>query len=144
MALHKARFLPLLVCIFAAGILARAMCPIDMVIIKGRIEHIPPNARVRAQLLFGPHKIVGDVGETIPDGSDFKIPIDFVTQSRRPLVDGLGEKCGRKPEAVVVILLGGDPAREYEHVTLDLHDDFREVPPGTYALKSEIVFKGEG
>lgn len=143
MALDEAKSLPLLLIFaFVMRILTHAMCPIGTVIVKGRIEHVPPNAKIRAQLLFA-HKVAGDVGEAIPDGSDFKIPIDFLTQSRKPvLVGGLLEKCDRRPEMVVVTLLGGDSLREYERVVLKLHDDFREMPPGTYALKSEISLKG--
>jgi hypothetical protein len=122
--------------------LAHAVCPVNVVIVKGRVENAPRNARVRVQLVY-PKKHGGDSGETTVENGKFSVPIEFLTQSRRPsLVGSLGEKCDRKPEIVVVTLVGSDPSQEYDRVSLDLHRDFTMSDPAAYSLRSEIVLNG--
>ncbi len=121
---------------------AHAMCPVDVVVVKGHIDHAPSNARVRVQLVY-PRNLGGDSVEAILADSDFNLPAEFITQSRRPLLVGeFREKCDRRPEAVIVTLMGGDPPQEYDHVSLELPGDFKKKDSNTYVLKSEIVLKG--
>jgi hypothetical protein len=119
-----------------------AMCPVDVVIVKGRIEQPPDNATVRVQLVY-PGNLGGDSGEATSVDVNFTVPVEFITQSRKPLLVGaFREKCDRKPETVIVTLVGGDPAHEYDRSSLELARDFKKTDSNTYALKSEIVLKG--
>jgi hypothetical protein len=118
------------------------MCPVGVVLVKGRVEHLPGNARVRVQLVY-PRNLGGDSGEATSVAINFSVPVEFITQSRRPLLVGtFREKCDRRPKTVIVTLVGGDPAQEYNRLSLDLARDFRKTDSNTYALKSEIVLKG--
>lgn len=119
-----------------------AMCPVDVVVVKGDIERAPRNPIVRAQLIY-PGNLPGDSGEaTFVEGS-FTIPIEFLTESRKPLLVGtFREKCNRKPVTVIVTLLGGDPSQQYDRVSLSLAADFRKDDSNSYALKTQIVLKG--
>ena len=118
------------------------MCPVDVVVVKGRIEHPPDNATVRVQLVY-PGNLGGDTGEATSVDVNFTLPVEFITQSRRPLLVGtFREKCDRRPEAVIVTLVGGDPAHDYDRVSLELARDFKKTDSNTYRLKSEIVLKG--
>ncbi len=121
---------------------ARAVCPLNVVIVKGRVVHAPGDARVRVQLVY-PKKQGGDSAETTVENGRFSIPIEFLTQSRRPLLVGnLREKCDRRPETVVIMLVGSDPSQEYDRVSLDLRKDFKMADPTAYTLRSEIVLNG--
>jgi hypothetical protein len=75
----------------------------------------------------------------LEDGS-FRIQIPFLTESRRPVLVKLPEKCDRKPETVVVSLAEADD--EYDHVSLDLARDFKLADPSAYARRSAIVLRG--
>jgi hypothetical protein len=121
---------------------AHAWCPVDVVVVKGRVDHAPRNAKVHVQLVY-PATLGGDSGEaTFADGN-FTIPVEFMTQTRKAsLVGTFREKCDRRPETVIVTLVGGDPPQEYDRVSLDLPGDFKKTDSSTYALKSEIVLKG--
>jgi len=115
--------------------IAHARCPVDVVMVRGRVDHAPGNAKVRVQLVFA--KDVAESGEvTVEDGA-FSIPIEFLTQSRRPVVNGILEKCDRRPKIVTVTLMEGD--REYDSVSLDFAKDFRMADSSSYALRSELV-----
>jgi hypothetical protein len=125
-----------------SGLPARAECAVNVVIVKGRVENPPDNARVRVQLVYPQHR-GGDVGELILAASDFSLPVEFLTQSRRPRTLGsVGEKCDRKPETVIVILAGSDPAHEYMRVTLDVPSDFEKTDSTTYTVRSAVILKG--
>jgi hypothetical protein len=122
--------------------LAHAECAVDVVIVKGRVEHSPRYARVHVQLVY-PKKPGGDSGETTVENGRFSLPIEFLTQSRRPLLVGsLGERCDRRPETVVVTLVGNDSSEEYDRVSLNLTKDFKMTDPTAYTLRSEIVLNG--
>ncbi len=124
---------------------ARAECPIKTVLIKGRVEHAPAGATVRVELVY-PKKLGGDSGEaTLDDGPNegkFSIPIDFLTQSHGPGLNGWFEKCDRKPISIRVMLVRGDPPEEYDRLVLELARDFTMVDSHTYELRSEVVLKG--
>jgi hypothetical protein len=125
-----------------SGVSARTECAVNIVIVKGRVENPPDNARVRVQLVYPQHR-GGDVGELILAGSDFSLPVEFLTQSRRPRMLGSGgERCDRKPETVIVILAGSDPAHEYMRVTLDVPSDFEKTDSITYTVRSAVILKG--
>jgi hypothetical protein len=122
--------------------LARGVCPVNVVVVKGQVKHAPPNAKVRVELVY-PKKQGADSAEMTLGSERFSIPVEFLTQSRRPLLVGsLGEKCDRKPETVVVTLVGSDPSQEYDRVSLDLKKDFKLADPSAYTLRSEIVLNG--
>jgi hypothetical protein len=124
--------LNLITCAFA-----RAECPVDVVIVKGRVQNAPPNARVHVHLVYSKEQR-GESGEVTVDNGKFSLPIEFLTQSRRAvLVGNLGEKCDRKPKSVVVTLAEGD--QEYDRVSLDLAKDFKVSDPTAYTVRSEVV-----
>ena len=132
--LTRVLFFGLIACTFG-----HAMCPVDIVVVKGRIERRPDNATVRVQLVY-PGNLGGDTGEASSVDVNFTVPVEFITQSRRPLLVGtFREKCDRRPETVIVTLVGRDPAHEYDRVSLELARDFKKTDSNTYALKSEIV-----
>src|SRR2546426_1299033 len=101
--------------------IALAQCPIDTVIVKGRLEHAPRDAKVRVQLVY-PKDLPGESGETSVENGTFSIPIEFLTLSKRPLLRNLPERCNRKPRTVNVTLIGAD--QEYDPVSLDFAKDF--------------------
>jgi hypothetical protein len=120
--------------------LARAECSVDTVIVKGRVEHAPPKSKVRAELVYAKEQ-VGDSGEATLESETFRISIEFLTQSRRPVLMGsLREKCDRKPKTVVITLVEGD--QKLDSVSLDFAKDFRMADPTAYALRSEVVLNG--
>jgi hypothetical protein len=120
--------------------LARAECRVDTVIVKGRVENAPPKAKVRVELVYAKEQ-VGDSGEATLESETFSVPIEFLTQSRRPVLMGsLREKCDRKPKTVVVTLVEGD--QKLDSVSLDFAKDFRMADPTAYTLRSEVVLNG--
>lgn len=116
----------------------QAQCSVDRVLIRGRVEHPTPKSRVRALLLY-PNDQPGESAETNLTTESFRIPIEFLTQNKKPLLANLHAKCDRKPKAVVVTLREGD--KELDQVTLDLAKDFDNFDPTAYTLRSEIVLK---
>jgi hypothetical protein len=120
---------------------ARAMCSVDVVMVRGRVENAPSDAKVRVQLVY-PKDVAGESGSVTVEDGRFSIPIDFLTQSRRPVINGILEKCGRRPKTVIVTLVGSDEGREYDRVSLDFAKDFRMSDPTAYALRAELVLNG--
>ena len=119
---------------------ARGECPVDTVIVKGRVEHAPPKAKVRVELVYAKEQ-VGDSGEATLENDTFSIPIEFLTLSRRPVFMGsLREKCDRKPKTVVVTLVEGD--QTLDRVSLDFAKDFLMEDPTSYTLRSEVLLNG--
>jgi hypothetical protein len=119
---------------------SQALCSVDVVIVKGRIEHPPGKGLIRVQLLYPQHK-TGESGEVTVEGESFSIQIPFFTQSRAPaLIGSLLEKCDRRPKTVVVTLVEAD--QEYDRVFLDLAKDFKMADRSAYALRSEILLHG--
>jgi hypothetical protein len=127
----------LLTCAFA-----RASCGTDVVIISGHVTLQPQRAIVRVQLLYAKSR-PGESGEVTVENGTFTIQIPFLTQSRAPLLIGnLLEKCDRKPQTVVVTLLGGNENLEYDRVSLNLAKDFKMADPSAYTPRSGIVLSG--
>jgi len=123
-----------------SGALSHASCSVDVVIVNGRVEHAPPNGRVRVQLVY-PNQKMGESGDVTVEGGSFRIQVPFLTQSRAPvLIGSLRQKCDRKPKTVVVTLIEAD--QEYDRVNLDLTKDFKMADPSAYALRSEILLHG--
>jgi hypothetical protein len=103
-----------------------AACPTAMVIIKGRVENAPQNAIVRMQLLYLRDQ-ASDSGDVTVESGRFTLKVPFYTQSRGPSINGLFEKCNRKPKGVIVSLIVGD--HEYDRVSLDFSKDFTDSIP---------------
>ncbi len=118
---------------------ARATCSVDVVMVRGRVDHAPSDAKVRVQLIYS-GDVAGESGEVTVEDGRFSIPVDFLTQSRRPVVNGILEKCGRRPKTVIVTLLGSDG--EYDRVSLNFAKDFRMSDPTAYALRADLVLDG--
>lgn len=123
----------LLLCAFA-----HAQCPVNTVIIKGRVENANAHSKVRVRLVY-PKEKPGESGEvTVEDGA-FRIPIEFVT-AQSSIFSNLPTRCGRKPKTIVITLLEND--QESDEVDLDFARDFKMADPSAYALRSELVLKG--
>lgn len=129
-----------LVFVLTACAFAQPVCPIDEIVVKGRMDHPPSNAKVRVQLVFAKDTL-GESGDITPETDKFTVPVDFLTESRKPIVNGSFGKCGRKPVTVIVTLLDGKRQREYDRISLDVAKDFNKVSPSTY-LKSDVLLSG--
>ena len=117
------------------------MCSVDEVMVTGRVDHPPKDAKIRVWLIY-PKDRRGESGDvTVVDGK-FSIPIQFLTESRSPILNGSLGKCGRRPKAVLVTLTEGDQDHEYDRVSLDFAKDFQMADPSAYALRSELVLNG--
>ncbi len=122
--------------------LAYPMCSVDVVMVRGRVDHAPDNAIVRVQLIYA-RDVAADSGDVTVENGKFSIPIEFLTQSRRPLVNDLMEKCNRRPKTVIVTLVDRAQNHEYDRVSLDFAKDFKMADLGTYyTLRSELVLDG--
>jgi hypothetical protein len=143
MIFHAVKTGALITCIgLIACASAGAQCSVDTVIVQGRVEHAPPNASVRVRLVY-PKDQLGESAEATVENEAFSIPVEFLTQSRRPvLIGSLAEKCDRKPKTVVVTLVQRDHDREYDRVSLELAKDFKMIDKSAYSLRSEIVLQG--
>lgn len=119
-------------------IIVRAQCPVDTVIIKGRVvANANTHSKVRVQLVY-PKEKPGESGEaTVEDGA-FRIPIEFVT-SQSSIFTNLPTRCGRKPKTVVLTLLEND--QESDQVFLDFAKNFKMADASAYTLRSEVVLK---
>ena len=134
------KLIRVLVAIFPLCVVAHAQCPIETVIVKGRVEHpIAKNDyRVRVELVYPKHKR-GESGEVTVEGTNFHIPVEFVT-AQSSLFTNLPKRCGRKPQAVVITLLNGD--QKSDEVSLDFARDFATADASAYTLRSELVLNG--
>jgi hypothetical protein len=125
-------------CAILLATAARAQCPVHTIILKGHVENPAPNSRIRLQLSYPKQQSAESAEATLQDGS-FRLPIEFLTQSSRPLLRNLKPKCDRKPNAVIVTLLVGN--EEANQITLDFLRDFTMIDASAYAPRSEIVMK---
>ena len=123
--------------ILSLCLVCHAQCPVDAIIVKGRVEHpIAQNDyRVRVQLVYPKHK-PGEAGEVTVEDAKFQIPVEFVT-TQSSLFTNLPKRCGRKPQTVVITLISGD--QKSDEVFLDFAKDFRMVDASAYSLRSELV-----
>jgi hypothetical protein len=127
-----------LLCTLLLAAAAHAQCPVHTIILKGRVDTLTPNSRVKVHLSYPKQQSGESAGATLQDES-FRIPIEFLTQSSRPLLTNLKPKCDRKPNAVVVTLLGGN--EEKQQITLDFPRDFTMIDASAYTPRSEIILK---
>lgn len=91
---------------FASSLLAFAQCPVDTVLVKGRVETAAAHAKVRVQLLYAKGKR-GESGEVTVEEGAFQIPIEFVTV-QSSIFSNIPARCGRKPKTIVITLLEND------------------------------------
>jgi len=131
-------FIPLF-CISVCVPVALAQCPVNTVMVRGRVENPQSNSRIQVQLLYP--KQPGESAETNLENNAFRIPIEFLTQSSKPLFKGIHAKCERKPKTVVVTLLSGD--HQSDQVSLDLLKDFDHLDVSAYTLRQELVLKNQ-
>lgn len=120
----------LVLCVFA-----RAQCPVDAVLIKGRVENAKPDAKVRVRLVY-PKEKPGESGEvTVEDGA-FQIRLEFVT-AQSSIFSNLPKRCGRKPKTVVITPLQNN--QQSDEVSLDFARNFKMADASAYTLRSEVV-----
>jgi hypothetical protein len=119
--------------------IALAECPVDAIVIKGRVDHGPSNARVRVQLIYS-KDAPGESAEASVVNGTFTVPVEFLTQSKRSLLRNLPEKCDRKPIIVSVTLF--DASEEFDPLSLVFPKDFKMTDPSAYTLRSELVLNG--
>ena len=134
------KLLQVLLAILPLCLLAHAQCPVDTVIVKGRVEHpvAKNDYRVRVQLVYPKHK-PGESGEATVEDAIFQIPVEFVT-AQSSLFTNLPARCGRKPQTVVITLLSGD--QKSDEVFLDFAKNFRMVDASAYTLRTELALNG--
>jgi hypothetical protein len=94
---------------------------------------------VKVQLVY-PKDQPGESGDTTVENGAFSVPLDFLTESRRPLLSNLRTKCDRKPKMVTVTLTAGD--HEYDAVSLDFAKDFKMADRASFVLQSDLVLTG--
>ena len=135
----RIRFVPLF-CIAISLSLAHAQCPVNTVVIRGRVENPRPNSKVQVQLLY-PKQEPGESATTNLQDNSFRVPIEFLTQSNKPLFKNIRAKCDRKPSRVVVTLLTGD--QQSAQVSLDLLKDFDHLDASAYTVRQEVVLKDQ-
>jgi len=140
--------------------LAQAQCPVNSIVIKGRVEHAPRNTSVRVVLLYppDPHRKnppgtdmenndqPGESAEAVLDGDVFTIPVEFLTNDRRTVMN-FNSACSRKPRTVVVTLKQNDGSggedQEQDRVSLDFPHDFKSDDSRHYMLRSDLVLSGQ-
>lgn len=123
----------LLLCAFA-----RAQCPVDTIIVKGRVENANTHTKIRVQLVY-PKEKRGESGEVSVEDGAFQIPIEFVT-GHSSIFSNLPSRCKRKPTTIVITLLEND--QESGELDLDFTRDFKMADPSAYTLRSDLVLEG--
>jgi hypothetical protein len=131
-------FVPLF-CISITVPAVLAQCPVNTVMVRGRVENPQSNSRIQVQLLYP--KQPGESAETNLENNSFRIPVEFLTQSSKPLFKDIHAKCDRKPKTVVVTLLSGD--QQADQVSLDLLKDFDHLDASAYTLRQGLVLKNQ-
>jgi hypothetical protein len=142
-------------CLIACPLL-RAQCPVNSVVIKGRVENPPRNASVRVLLLYPPdrhgknlpgtdmqnNERPGESAEAILDGDAFTIPVEFLTNDSRTEMT-FKSKCSRQPETVMVTLKRSENSngddQEVDRVSLDFPREFKSDDSRHYTLRSALV-----
>ena len=116
---------------------AHAQCPVDTIIVKGRVENANAHTKVRVQLIYSNEKR-GESGEVSVEDGDFQIPIEFVT-GHSSIFSNLPARCKRKPKTIVITLLEND--QESGQLDLDFIRDFKMADPSAYTLRSDLVLR---
>lgn len=115
-----------------------AQCPVNTVILEGRVNHAAPHSKVRVQLVY-PKGKPGEVGEVTVEDGTFRIPLEFVTM-QSSIFTNLPKRCGRKPKTVEITLLEND--HEADQTTLDFAKSFRMADASAYTLRAVLVLNG--
>jgi hypothetical protein len=119
--------------------IARAQCPVNTVIIKGRVAgNASAHSKVRVELVY-PKEKPGESGEVTVEDGTFQIPIEFVTV-QSSIFTNLPKRCGRKPKTVVLTLL--EDEQQSDQAFLDFAKEFRMADASAYTSRSEIVLTG--
>jgi len=144
---------------FTACPLLHAQCPVNSIVIKGRVERAPRDASVRVLLVYPPDRHgkhppgtdmenndrAGESAEAVLDGDAFTIPVEFLTNDRRTVMN-FNPACNRKPRTVVVALKRNDRSggsdEEQDRVSLDFPQDFKSDDSQHYRLRSDLVLSG--
>ena len=128
-----------IVCAIPIGLaLGHAQCPVNAVVVHGHIVNPVHRPTVHVQLVY-PKDQAGESASIAPESDTFRLPIEFLTQSNRPLIKNLHPKCDRKPQSVVVTLREGD--QERDGAVLKFPTDFDHTDPSAYSVRSEVVLK---
>ena len=124
---------------FALCLMARAQCPVNTLIVKGRVvETANAHSKVRVELVY-PKEKPGEAGEvTVEDGA-FQIPIEFVTM-QSSIFTNMPKRCGRKPKTVVITLLEND--QQSDQLFLDFAKNFKMTDASAYSPRTELVLNG--
>jgi len=117
------------------SVCTHAQCPVESIVVKGRVENANPQSSVRVQLVFPKHK-PGESGEVTVEDGVFQIPIEFVTE-QSSIFTNLPTRCGRKPKTVIITLLENN--QQTEQVFLDFAKNFKLADPSAYTLRSPLV-----
>jgi hypothetical protein len=117
------------------SVCAHAQCPVDSIVVKGRVENANPHSTVRVQLVFPKHK-PGQSGKVKVENGAFQIPIEFVTE-QSSIFTNLPTRCSRKPKTVIITLFEND--RQTDQVFLDFAKNFKLADPSAYTLRSPVV-----
>jgi hypothetical protein len=115
-----------------------AQCPVNTVIIEGRVKNATPNSKVRVQLVY-PKGKPGEAGEVTVEDGTFRIPLEFVTM-QSSIFSNLPKRCGRKPKTVEITLMEND--READKAYMDFAKSFRMTDASAYELRSKPVLNG--
>ena len=130
-----------LISILGSGLLslfAGAQCPVETVVVKGRVENANAHSMVRVQLVY-PKEKRGESGEVTVEDGGFQIPVEFVT-GQSSIFRNLPARCNRKPKTIVITLLEND--QELDELDLDFTRDFKMADPSAYTLRSDLVLRG--
>lgn len=142
------------ICLMLCSLL-QAQCPVNSVVIKGRVEHAPRNASVRVLLLYPPdrhgknppgtdmqnNERPGESAEAILDGDTFTIPVEFLTNDNRTEMT-FKSKCNRQPQTIVVTLKRSDSPdsdQDLDRVSFDFPREFKSDDSRHYTLRSDLV-----
>jgi hypothetical protein len=117
------------------SVCAHAQCPVDSIVVKGRVENATPHSTVRVQLVFPKHK-PGESGKVTVENGAFQIPIEFVTE-QSSIFTNLPTRCSRKPKTVIITLFEND--QQIDQVFLDFAKNFKLADPSAYTLRSPVV-----
>ena len=92
------------ICVIFAGAFLHAICPVDEIVVSGRVENAPVKSSVRVQLLYPNHK-AGDSAEVTLERGSFRHEIPDSYAESRSCTDGYvpgkvrprTKNCGRDP-----------------------------------------------
>jgi hypothetical protein len=144
--------IPILSTTLALCLNASAQCPVNTVIVKGRVVENPnAHSKVRVQLVYPKQKPGESAEATVEDGA-FQMPVEFVT-TQSSIFSNLPTRCSRKPKTVIITLLKNDqqsdqapdqasPDQEpLDQVFLDFATKFKMSDASAYTVRSEVVLK---